>query len=149
CGFRVETEREGVIDFVLFFGERVGAPIRTLFRSLFESFLARRDLAIQRFEPVFCRNDHRLNRAVIREQLAAGNEHAFCAQCGERVDLPSQDGPIRLTEGQAETLSSERRVAVLRSRFEEAIYRLMAFANQEGLKAPECFISYAWGVPKH
>jgi hypothetical protein len=104
-------------------------------------------VTVQRFEPVFCANGHRLNRAVIREQLAEGREYAFCAQCGDRVKLPRHDAPIALTEGQKREVRSEQRVAALRSRFEQAIFRLKSFVDQEGVAVPECFISYAWGDP--
>ena len=90
CGFRLEAEREGELDFVLYFGPAVGEPIRMLFQGLFESFLARRDLTVRRFEPVTCSKGHQLNRAVVREQLADGNETVFCTRCGERLSLPSR-----------------------------------------------------------
>jgi len=44
CGFRLEAERPGELDIVLYFGMGVGGPVRTLFQSLVESFLVRRDL---------------------------------------------------------------------------------------------------------
>ena len=52
CGFRQEAERDGELDFVLYFGPNVGRPVRTLFQGLFESFLARRNLTVFRYEPV-------------------------------------------------------------------------------------------------
>ena len=56
CGFRQEAERDGELDFVLCFGPKVGLPVRTLFQGLFESFLARRNLTVMRYEPVRCSN---------------------------------------------------------------------------------------------
>jgi hypothetical protein len=88
CGFRLEAERDGELDFVLYFGEAVGESIRMLFQGLFESFLARRDLTLRRFKPVTCSKRHQLNRAVVREQLADGNETVLCPRCGERLSLP-------------------------------------------------------------
>ncbi len=52
CGFRLEAEREGELDLVLYFGASVGSPVRTLFHGLFESFLAGRGLTVRRFEPL-------------------------------------------------------------------------------------------------
>jgi hypothetical protein len=63
CGFRQEAERDGELDFVLCFGPQVGLPVRTLFQRLFESFLARRNLTVLRFEPVRCSTGHLLDRA--------------------------------------------------------------------------------------
>ena len=72
CGFRLDAERDGEMDFVLYFGVNVGRPVRTLFQGLFESFLARRNLTVFRYEPVACSKGHPLNRAVVREQLTVG-----------------------------------------------------------------------------
>jgi WD40 repeat protein len=149
CGFRVEAEREGELDFVLYFGKDVGRPVRTLFQSLVESFLGRRNLSVRRYEPVTCPNGHQLNRAVVREQLADGNEHAFCPRCGGRASLPSAEAGIELSHQQEVKVHVERRAALERSQFEQAVFRLAAYVKQQGIDAPDCFISYAWGNPDH
>ncbi|MGH3853725.1 MAG: TIR domain-containing protein [Pseudonocardiaceae bacterium] len=149
CGLRKEAEREGELDFVLSFGAGVGTPIRTLFQSLFESFLTGRELTVRRFEAVSCAENHQLNRAVVRERLAQGANYAFCPDCGQRVALPPADTPIELTRQQADSLADQRRAASQRSRFEQALFRLTTYVTQEGIPAPDCFISYAWGDPRH
>jgi WD40 repeat protein/GTPase SAR1 family protein len=148
CGFRLEAERDGELDLVLYFGTTVGMPIRTLFQSLFESFLARRNLTVRRYEPVTCSKGHQINRAVIREQIAEGNSSLFCTRCGERVTLPRVDVPIQLTREQAVHVEEQRRAADRRSRFEQALFRLKTYVTQEQILPPECFISYAWGDPE-
>ena len=149
CGFRLEAERDGELDLVLFFGTNVGTPIRTLFQSLFESFLARRDLTVRRYEPLTCTKGHQVNRAVIREQIAEGSDSIFCNRCGERVTLPRADVPIQLTREQAADVEAQRRAADRRSRFEQALFRLKTYVTQEQIRSPECFISYAWGDAEH
>jgi GTPase SAR1 family protein len=149
CGFRQEGEREGELDFVLYYGANVGAPIRTLFQSLFEAFLARRDLTVRRFEPVACVNGHPLDRAVVRGYLSRGKHAAFCPECGERTALPDADAPIQLTREEAADMEAQRRAADQRSRFEQAVFRLKAFVAESGIPAPTCFVSYAWGDPEH
>ncbi|HKR49512.1 MAG TPA: TIR domain-containing protein [Pseudonocardiaceae bacterium] len=149
CGLRQEAEREGELDFVLYFGATVETPIRTLFQSLFESFLSRRELTVRRYEVVRCTNGHQLNRAVVRERLAEGANHAFCPGCGQRVALPPSDTPIVLTQQQEADLADQRRVADQRSRFEQVLFRLTTYVTQEGIPAPDCFISYAWGDAGH
>ena len=72
CGFRQDAERDGELDLVLYFGTNVGRPVRTLFQGLFESFLARRNLSVFRYEPVVCSNGHALNRAVVRDATPQG-----------------------------------------------------------------------------
>lgn len=149
CGFRLEAERDGELDLVLYFGAEVGAPIRTLFQSLFESFLARRDLTVRRYEPVSCAKGHPVNRAVVREQIAEGSDSIFCTRCGERIALPPADVPIQLTRQQVADVEEQQRAADRRSRFEQALFRLKTYAAQEHVDSPECFISYAWGDPEH
>lgn len=145
CGFRLESEREGELDLVLYFGRNVGAPIRTLFQGLFESFLARRDLMVYRFDPVVCSNGHPLERAVQRKRAAARQPFAFCSDCAEKVSLPKADQPIQLTRQQQADVDEQRRGANQRSRFEQVILRLKAYIRDQDLPRPECFISYAWG----
>ncbi|HVG60677.1 MAG TPA: toll/interleukin-1 receptor domain-containing protein, partial [Hyalangium sp.] len=149
CGFRLEAEQDGELDFVLYFGANVGRPIRTLFQSLFESFLARRNLIVLRYDPVMCSKGHQLNRAVVREQVKHGAGFAFCTRCGEKLLLPKDDAPIQLTRQQAAEVEAQRSAADQRSRFEQALFRLKTYVTEQKLVPPECFISYAWGNPEH
>jgi hypothetical protein len=148
CAFRQECDREGEIQFVLSFGTTASAPIRTLFQSLFESFLARRNLTVRRYEPVTCSRDHQINRALVREQVASNTDYAFCGKCGEKVFLPKADSPIQFTPREAFDLEKQRRAADQRSRFEQAAFRWKSYTTEEKLASPECFISYAWGDSK-
>jgi small GTP-binding protein len=147
CGFRLEAELAGELDFLLYFGTNTPAPVRMLFQSLFENFLSRRNLTVRRFEPVVCSNGHPLNRVVAREQMSDGAEFAFCNRCGERIMLPKADEPIQLTKRQAEEVDANRRVADQRSRFEQVLFRLKNYVTEQKIVVPECFISYAWGNP--
>jgi GTPase SAR1 family protein len=149
CGFRLDDEREGELDLVLEYGPDVGESVRKLFEGLFESFLAGRRLTVRRSEPVTCRNGHRVNRAVVLEQLLEGRDSVFCARCGERVALPRGDAPVTLTNEEASDVRHERDVASARSRFEEKVFRLNAYAASARLKPPRTFISYAWGDKEH
>jgi small GTP-binding protein len=149
CGFRLEEERAGELDFVLFFGAGSDAPVRMLFQSLFENFLGRRNLTVRRFEPVACSKGHSLNRAVVREHLSSGAESAFCSRCGEKIILPNADQPIQLTRRQAKEMEANRRTADHRSRFEQVLFRIKAYVTEQKVAAPTCFISYAWGNHEH
>ena len=149
CGFRLDAERGGELDFVLYFGTDVGQPVRTLFQSLFESFLARRNLTVHRYEPVACANDHPLSRDVVRDQLNAGVDFAFCPRCGKKTSLPKADEPIQLTREQQVDVEAQRHVADLRTRFEQAVFRVRTYVQKTEIEPPECFISYAWGESDH
>ena len=65
------------------------------------------------------------------------------------MTLPKADQPIQLTKRQAEEVEANRRAADERSRFEQVLFRLKTYVTEQKLKAPECFISYAWGAPEH
>jgi hypothetical protein len=149
CGFRQEAERDGELDFVLCFAPNVGQPVRTLFQGLFESFLARRNLTVQRYEPVRCSKNHLLNRAVVREAMQQGEDTAFCSKCGEKLTLPAMAEPIQLTREEKVEVEAQRRAAEQRTRFEQAVFRLHAYVAEQQITPPECFISYAWGNPDH
>jgi hypothetical protein len=151
CGFREEAERAGELDFVLCFGPQVGPPVRTLFQGLFESFLARRNLTVLRYEPVYCSNPkcgQLLERSVVRKRMNEGKDFAFCDECGEKLTLPKIAEPIQLTREVETEVELQRRSAEQRTHFEQAIYRIQAYVTEQGIKPPECFISYAWGVPE-
>jgi small GTP-binding protein len=149
CGFRQDAERDGELDFVLCFAPNVGQPVRTLFQGLVESFLARRNLTVQRYDPVRCSNNHLLNRGVVREAIAQGDKTTFCSKCGEKVALPAMAEPIQLTRDVQIEVDAQRRAAEQRTRFEQAVFRLHAYIQEQNITPPECFISYAWGVPDH
>jgi hypothetical protein len=149
CGFRVEQERPGERDLVLYFGTDVQPPARMLFQGLFESFLTRQRLTWTRDEPVRCGEGHVVDRAVVHERRAAAATSLFCVQCGRRVELgrPTRETP--LSPVQQESVDVEREVAQVRSRFEGAAYRMKAYAMEQRATAPSCFISYAWGNAEH
>lgn len=152
CGFRQDAERDGELDFVLCFGPTVGLPVRTLFQGLFESFLARRNLTVMRYEPVRCTHvkcGHLLDRSVVRQRLKEGKNFAFCNECGEKLMLPTMAEPIQLTREVQAEVESQRRAAEQRTRFEQAVFRVRSYVAEQKIAPPECFISYAWGVPEH
>jgi small GTP-binding protein len=149
CGFRLESEQEAELNFVLYFGVHVKTSAKSLFTSLFESFLASRDVTVQRYVPIKCSKGHLINRGVIKEQFAFGLSHAHCPRCGERVMLPEQNQTIQLTLEESRTVEYEERAARQRSIFEKAIYLLKSYASQRGVPGPVCFISYAWGDLGH
>jgi small GTP-binding protein len=145
CGFRQDAERDGELDFVLYFGPTVPKPIRTLFQGLFESFLARRNLRVVRFEPVVCTKcGHALERSVVRQRTREGKTFTFCNECGERLALPKEE-PIQLTQEEQAKVGIQHRTANERTRFEQALFRVQAYVTEQKIKPPECFISYAWG----
>lgn len=145
CGFRQESNREGELELVLYYGVDVPKPGQKVFEGLFESFLARRNVTVFRYEPVFCPSGHTINRAVVRERLRGGKDFAFCAECGEKAVLQKAEEPIQLTQTERSKVDEQRWIAAQRTRFEQAVFQVMSYVKDRDVKAPECFISYAWG----
>jgi hypothetical protein len=146
CGFRLDAEGDGELELVLYFGPNVGRPVQTLFQGLFESFLARRNLTVVRYEPVACpKCTAPLERAVVRSKLREGKAFAFCNDCGEKLVLPRTDEPIQLTHQEQAEVEAQRREAQLRTRFEQALFRVHAHVKDRNVPPLKCFISYAWG----
>ena len=123
--------------------------MRTLFQGLFESFLARRNLTVVRYEPVRCTNGHLLDRSVARQKLKEGKTFTFCSDCGERLMLPTMAEPIQLTRKVQAQVELQRDAAEQRTRFEQAVFQFSAYVAEQRITPPETFISYAWGVPEH
>jgi hypothetical protein len=135
CGFRQDGEGDGELDLVLYFGTNVGRPVRTLFQGLFESFLSRRNLTVFRYEPLLCTQcGQPLDRSVVRTKLREGKTFTFCNDCGEKLALPKAHEPIQLTQQQQVEVETQRRVADLRTRFEQAIFRVQAYVKDQGTR---------------
>jgi WD40 repeat protein len=141
CGFRQEASKDGELDFVLYFGTNVGKPVRMLFQGLFESFLARHNLTVFRYEPVVCAKcRHALNRSLGRDRLRAGKDFAFCPECGEKMVLAKADEPIQLTKQESHSVEEQQWFATQRSRFEQAIFQVLSHVEARKIHRPECFI---------
>jgi hypothetical protein len=149
CGFRQEGHSEGELELVLYYGAGVPKPGRKVFEGLFESFLARRNVTVFRYEPVACPGGHTINRAVVRARLRDGKEFAFCEECGERAVLKRADEPIQLAQTEQLKVAEQRWFAARRSHFEQAVFRVMSYVEDQKMARPECFISYAWGDREH
>jgi hypothetical protein len=150
CGFRQEGNGEGELEFVLYFGTNVPKSGQKVFEGLFESFLARRNLTVFRYEMVVCgKCRHPLARTEVRDRLRGSKDFAFCPACGDKLALPKVDEPIQLTQTDQRKVAEQRWFAAHRSRFEQAVFQVMSYVQDQKLKSPECFISYAWGDKDH
>jgi len=145
CGFRLDGQREGELEFVLYFGQDVPCATRTLFQGLFESFLTRRDVTVSRHVPVLCRCGATLERAVVRNVLRQRKTRAFCNDCGQVITLHEATGVSELSLQSRPDVAVQQRVADRRTRFEQTLFQLQTFAQQQGTRSPSCFVSYSWG----
>jgi hypothetical protein len=59
------------------------------------------------------------------------------------------DEPLSVKPSQREQIAHEGAVAERRTKFEEILFEMTRLAEAEELKAPSCFVSYAWGNATH
>jgi hypothetical protein len=144
CGFRMDAQQPGTLEYVLYFGTTVESSVRMLFQGLFESFIARANVKFVRHELVRCGQGHLIHRAVIIEQRRRRSDFVYCNQCGLRVSLPAEDDDDRHRPQRANVYAQQRN-ATNRTRFEQALYLLKTHVIRDGLPIPDCFVSYAWG----
>lgn len=139
CGFRLIEDREGEIELVLYYGERMPAGGRVKFQELFEQFLYQRDVEVTPFPPVICPQEHRLERATVVKRSREGKTFAFCDECGSRTDLPNFGRPATIGTGASVWLQREEAVARLRSTYEVHLTRVKSYRRAWSM--PRCYVS--------
>jgi hypothetical protein len=133
---------------VLSYSASAGDDTRRLFQGPFERFLKRRAVEISLLPMVRCEKGHPQLREAIRQAVDNSQECFFCSKCGGKILTPqvedigvSADKAVREAE---ETVDD-------RTKYEVAVGWTKAFRRDrgDGEKKPSCFISYAWGDPRH
>jgi hypothetical protein len=81
--------------------------------------------------------------------MKESKDFAFCNECGEKLTLPKITEPSQLTREVEAEVDDQRRTTEQRTRFEQAVFRVQTYVKEQVIKPPECFVSYAWGVPEH
>jgi small GTP-binding protein len=139
-GFRLIEEREGELEFVLYYGSTTPTYGRSLFQGLFESFLYRRDVEVTRYAPVLCPGGHQQQRATVMNMLREGSDSMFCARCGKEIHLPEIEKPDALGRRASEEIRVSEASARLRNSYETYLTRIKGFRRDRA--APHCYISY-------
>jgi small GTP-binding protein len=140
CGFRLIEDREGEIELVLYFGDRLPLGGRVKFQELFEEFLYQRDVEVTRFPPVVCPKGHRLERATVIKRVREGKRFVFCEECGDRTDLPDLDKLQTIGVGASPWLQREGAAARLRSAYEVHLTKVKGY--RRGWATPRCYVSH-------
>jgi small GTP-binding protein len=149
CGFTQHDSGHGEIELVIYYDDKTTENTQLLFRSLFEHFLGSQQLEIFRYLPVICINTEcgeQLARNVVLAQLKKNKTFSFCHDCGEKLTLPDPAPLTQLSQQDEAEVVIQQAIAKQRTAFEAALVRVKRLV---GDKSPNCFISYAWGVPKH
>lgn len=140
CGFRSIEEREGEIELVLYYGDKMRQDGRDKFQELFEQFLYQREVEITRFPPVVCKNRHQQKRATVVERAKEGKKFVFCDECGDKVILPDFEKPQSIGIGASPWLQREEAMARLRSLYEKHLTNIKSY--RRGWASPRVYISY-------
>ena len=140
CGFRLIEDREGEIEVVLYYGDRLPPHGRTRFQELFEQFLYQRDVEVTRFPPVVCPQGHRQERATIIKRVREGKRFVHCEECGDKTDLPNFDQPQTIGIGASLWLQREEAAARLRSAYEVQLTKVKGYRRNWAV--PRCYVSH-------
>ena len=147
CGFRQSTRPDGTLEIVLYYGADVERPARSIFEGLIESFLAHRKVAVTRYDPLVCTKcDEVQERTVVIKRIQDGKDSIRCCECGKKLNLPKLRPRAELTKEESRQVEAQESLATRRTRFEEAVFRVKTFVEERDFSAPQCFISYAWGI---
>ena len=141
CGFRMQQEREGEVELVLYYSPATPAYGRNLFQGLFEKFLYERDVEVTRFAPVTCPAGHRQERATVVQRRRDGKGFVFCGECGQKVMLAGTTDPPFLGSSVSRQVRHEESLALLRSAYEANLARIKAYRRDRA--APRCHLSQA------
>ena len=139
CGFRLIEDREGEIELVLYYGERMPASGREQFQELFEGFLYRSEATVQRLPVVDCPRGHRQGRATVQKRVREGKDFVFCEECGERTQLPRKAAQPGIGISASPWLQRQGAAAHLRSTYEVEVARLKSYRRDRS--PPRCYIS--------
>jgi hypothetical protein len=142
CGFCMIADREGEIELVLYYSDQMPQSGRDQFQALFERFLYKREVEVTRFPAVACPEGHRMDRATVVRLTREGKSFAFCAECGQKVELPKLDQPGIGTSA-SDWLEREEGISRLRSTYEQYLTRVKGY--RRGWATPRCYLSRAPG----
>jgi WD40 repeat protein len=150
CGFRQTEEGAGEIELVLYYAPATPPHVRQLFQALFEGFLARRKVSVQKYPPLVCANCGELQpRDVVTKRLAQRKTFLRCAECGEEINLSQPGGQPEFPARHQAVVNEEKALTDRRTKFEAEMVYVKRLVDERRRRAPSCFVSYAWGDAAH
>jgi small GTP-binding protein len=140
CGFRLIEDREGEIELVLYYADRMPPHGRKQFQGLFEQFLYQRDVEVKRFPPVVCPGGHQQKRDAVMEAVREGLRSLYCYKCGKQADLSGFDQPPAIGIDASPWLQREEAAARLRSAYEVQLTKVKGYRREWA--PPRCYVSH-------
>lgn len=151
CGFKLANDDPGELELVLYYAKRTPDFARQRFQGLFEEILYTRNVSMKQYPPIFCpKCGRQQERRTIIRRIQHGEPFLFCEQDGEKITLPQVVDRLQLSAEDSISVMREQNVSKMRTTYEAALVRVKGIIRDRGdVKAPACFISYAWGDPTH
>lgn len=140
CGFRLKELREGEIELVLYYSDRVPLDGRAKFQEMFEQFLYQRDANVQRFPAVVCPNGHSQERDMVMMRAREHKQFMFCNECGTKFELPDFDKLQSIGTSASPWLQHQEAAARLRSAYEMHLTKIKAY--RRNWTVPRCYVSH-------
>jgi small GTP-binding protein len=140
CGFRLIEDREGEIEWVLYYGDQMPANGRIKFQELFEQFLYQRDVEVTPFPPIVCAEGHQQKRTTVIERARERKPFMFCDECGNKITLPDFDKPQAVGISASPWLQLEEAAARLRSAYEVHLTKVKSYGRDRAV--PRCYVSH-------
>jgi small GTP-binding protein len=139
CGFRLIQDREGEIELVLYYSDKMPPSGRSKFQELFEQFLYQHEVDVTRFPPVICPNRHRQKRDAVMEAVRERLFSLYCYKCGKQTYLPNFE-QLQVGIGASPWLQREEAAARLRSTYEVQLTKIKGYRRDRAV--PRCYVSY-------
>ncbi len=151
CGFKLANDDPGELELVLYYAKRAPDFARRRFQGLFEEILYTRNVSVKQYPPIFCpKCGRQQERSTIIRRIQHGETFLFCEQDGEKISLPQVVDRLQLSAEDSITVRREHIISKMRTYYEATLVRVKGLIRDRGdVKAPSCFISYAWGDPAH
>lgn len=146
CGFQLVREDDGELEIALYFSPNTPEVSRRFFRAQVERIISRRKVTYLRIEQVRCSSCGYLqDRGSVHKRLLERKDFICCGECGKKLQLAGTTSTSPVDDRTARSVNAEEREALRRTQYEAALVRLKAVLRDRDVRAPSCFISYAWG----
>lgn len=151
CGFKLANDDPGELELVLYYAKHTPEFAQRRFQGLFEEILYTRNVSVKQYPPIFCpKCGRQQERRTIIRRIQQGETFLFCEHDGEKISLPQVVGRLQLSAEDSITVRREQIISKMRTFYETALVRVKGLIRDRGdVKAPTCFISYAWGDQAH
>ena len=151
CGFKLANDDPGELELVLYYSMKTQDFTKRRFQGLFEEILYTRNVCVKQYQPIFCpKCGRQQERGTVIRRLIQGKNFLWCEDDGEKIHLQPVEERLSLSAEVSSKVIQDRNLTRMRTSYEAALVRVKGLIRDRGdVKAPMCFISYAWGDSAH